>query len=86
MVTYLGKPKYKPVSNDEEDDDVNGLSRYQGKNSMKLFRETKNLSQVLNIEFENMFLLHFADRRVHMRELRRNESFRRLQRATSREN
>ena len=60
------------------------------KNSMKLFRETKplsiNLSQVLNIEFENMFLLHFADRRVHMRELRRNESFRRLQRATSREN
>ena len=41
MVTYLGKPKYKPVSNDEEDDDVNGLSRYQGKNSMKLFRETK---------------------------------------------
>ena len=43
MVTYLGKPKYKPVSNDEEDDDVNGLSRYQGKNSMKLFRETKPL-------------------------------------------
>ena len=51
MVTYLGKPKYNPVSNDEEDDDVNGLSRYQGKNSMKLFRETKPLKFITSTEY-----------------------------------
>ena len=44
MVTYLGKPKYKPVSNDEEDDDANGFSRYQGNNTMTLFRETKSVT------------------------------------------
>ena len=44
MVTYLGKPKYKPVSNDEEDDDANGFSRYQGNDTMKSFRDTISLS------------------------------------------
>ena len=43
MVTYLGKPKYKPVSNDEEDDDANGFSRYQGNDTMKSFRDTISL-------------------------------------------
>ena len=43
MVTYIGKPKYKAVSNDEEDDDANGVSRYQGNDTMKLFRKTNSL-------------------------------------------
>ena len=85
MVNYLGKPNYKTVSNDEEDDDANEISRYQGNDTMKLFWETKPLLILLKVEFENKFLLYFVDRRLHMRELRRNESFRRLQRATSRE-
>ena len=44
MVSYLGKPKYKPVSNDEEDEDANGFSRYQGNNTMTLFRGTEKKS------------------------------------------
>ena len=87
MTIFLRKVKQGLVHDnvDEEDESGDGLLPHQGNcviTRLILYQIYRTYSKSKNII---VIISKFLDHLVHMRELRRNESFRRMHRATSRE-